>query len=74
GYFEKKCAFVNDGGKYYSHAETSYVYTKDTTVINDIDKLNAEMKTKGSKMVQVCKVIDEMVGDIEGCEVHKVAR
>ena len=53
----------------YNLSVSSYVAAKDTREAVDITKLNAELKTTVSKIEQLRKDIDAIIGEIEGAEV-----
>ncbi|PVU64946.1 type I restriction-modification system subunit M, partial [Plesiomonas shigelloides] len=53
----------------YNLSVSSYVEAKDTREVVDITKLNAELKTTVSKIEQLRKDIDAIIGEIEGAEV-----
>ena len=53
----------------YNLSVSSYVEAKDTREVVDITKLNAELKTTVSKIEQLRKDIDAIIGEIKGAEV-----
>ena len=62
--------FEKVAGNDYNLSVSSYVETKDTREVVDINQLNAELKTTVTKITQLRAEIDAIVAEIEGEELE----
>ena len=62
--------FEKVAGNDYNLSVSSYVETKDTREVVDINQLNAELKTTVTKITQLRAEIDAIVAEIEGKELQ----